>query len=314
MSRILVTGGAGFIGGHLTHALAARGHAVRVIDDFSTGRRANLAGIVDAIDLVEGSITDRECVQRAADGIDYCFHLAALPSVQRSIAAPGHSNDVNVTGSLNVFLACRDAGTKRIMYASSSSVYGATGAEPLSEGRPCAPMSPYAVSKFAVENYARVFAGLYGMEIVGLRFFNVFGPRQDPDSPYAAAVPLFISALRAGRAPTVFGDGTQSRDFTYVDNVVEANLLAMDSPGPLNGVFNVACGSSTRVIDLVHMIGGIMGTSIAPVFSPARPGEIPWSQANIEKARAAFGFAPTIDVREGLARTVASYARNAAHG
>ncbi|MBM3289932.1 MAG: NAD-dependent epimerase/dehydratase family protein, partial [Candidatus Hydrogenedentes bacterium] len=183
-------------------------------------------------------------------------------------------------------------------------VYGPADATPLHEDRPCAPMSPYAVSKYAVEHYARVFTDLYGIVLVGLRFFNVFGPRQDPDSPYAAVVPLFIRALRAGRAPTVFGDGKQSRDFTYIDNVVDAIVRAMDAPGPANGAYNVACGSSTTVLELVRMINDIMGTNIEPAFAPARPGEIPWSLADIAKARAAFGYAPAIGVREGLARTV----------
>jgi UDP-glucose 4-epimerase len=304
VSRILVTGGAGFIGSHLVHALVARGHDVRVLDDFSTGRLSNLFGIVDSIDLVEGSITDCECVQRAVDEVDYCYHLAALPSVPRSIASPETTNEVNVTGSVNVFLACRTADVKRVIYASSSSVYGATGAEPLREDRPCAPMSPYAVSKFAVENYARVFASLFSMEIAGLRYFNVFGPKQDPNSPYAAAIPLFIAAIRGGQSPVVFGDGKQSRDFTYIDNVIEANLRAMEAPGPLSGVYNVACGASTSVLEIVRMLNEILGSSLAPSFEPARPGEIPWSQANIDKARDTFGFVPIVDVREGLARTV----------
>ena len=304
MARILVTGGAGFIGSHLVHALVAKGHDVRVLDDYSTGRLSNLFGIVDAIHLVEGSITDRACVQHAVDEVDYCYHLAALPSVLRSIASPETTNDVNVTGSINVFLACRTADVKRVIYASSSSVYGAANAEPLSEERACAPMSPYAVSKFTVENYARVFSALYQMEIVGLRYFNVFGPKQDPNSPYAAAIPLFISAMRGGQAPIVYGDGKHSRDFTYIDNVIDANLRAMDAPSPLNGVFNIACGASASVLDVVQMLNEVLGTSTAPSFEPARPGEIPWSQANIDKARDTFGYAPSVSLQDGLARTV----------
>lgn len=304
MSRILVTGGAGFIGSHLVHALVARGHDVRVLDDFSTGRLSNLFGIVDDVHLVEGSITDRDCVRKAVHEIDYCFHLAALPSVQRSIADPETTNHVNVGGSINLFHACRAANVKRVIYASSSSVYGPAPAEALREDRACAPMSPYAVSKFAVEHYARVFASLYEMEIAGLRYFNVFGPKQDPRSPYAAAIPLFITALRAGQPPTVFGDGTQSRDFTYVDNVIAANLRAMESPGPLSGVYNVACGASTSVLDLVRMLNEIMSTNIAPQFGPARAGEISWSMADIAKARDAFGYEPEVGLADGLARTV----------
>ncbi|NUM52592.1 MAG: SDR family oxidoreductase [Candidatus Hydrogenedentes bacterium] len=304
MSRILVTGGAGFIGSHLVHALVGRGHDVRVLDDFSTGRLSNLFGIVNSIHLVEGSITDREIVQKAVDEIDYCFHFAALPSVQRSIASPDATNGVNVTGSVNLFLACRTADVKRIIYASSSSVYGAANAGPLAEDRPCAPMSPYAVSKFAVENYARVFAALYTMEIVGLRFFNVFGPKQDPNSPYAAAIPLFISAIRAGQAPIVFGDGKQSRDFTYIDNVVDANIRAMEAPSPLSGIFNVACGASTSVLEILRMLGEIMNVTVQPSFEPPRPGEIPWSQASIARAHDAFGYTPAVGVRDGLSRTI----------
>lgn len=304
MSRVLVTGGAGFIGSHLVHALVARGHDVRVLDDFSTGRLSNLFGVVDKIHLVEGSVVDRECVRKAVDEIDCCFHFAALPSVQRSIASPDATNEVNVSGSVNVFLACRAADVKRIVYASSSSVYGATDAKPLAEDRPCAPLSPYAVSKFAVENYARVFAALYAMEIVGFRFFNVFGPKQDPNSPYAAAIPLFIGAIRGGKPPTVFGGGKQSRDFTYIDNVVDANLKAMEAPSPLNGVFNIACGSSTSVLEILRMLGEVMEKKPEPSFEPARAGEIPWSQANVDKARNTFGYTPAVDVREGLARTV----------
>jgi len=308
VARVLVTGGAGFIGSHLTHALIAEGHEVRVVDDFSTGRLSNLYGVLDAIHLMEGSITDRAFVYDAADEVDFCFHEAALPSVQRSIEDPEASNAVNVDGTLNVFLACRDAGVKRVVFASSSSVYGATGNVALEESMPCAPLSPYGVSKHTAEHYARVFSELYEIDIVGLRYFNVFGPKQDPLSPYAAVIPLFISAMRAGNSPRVFGDGTQSRDFTYVDNVVAANMAAMRATERIAGIYNVACGKSTSVLTLVKTLNDLLGTNLEPAFEPPRKGEIPWSLANISKARSAFGYEPIVTLSDGLANTIAWYA------
>jgi len=307
VARILITGGAGFIGSHLVHALIARGHEVRVLDDFSTGRLSNLYGVLDAIHLMEGSITDRTFVFDAAEQIDYCFHEAALPSVQRSVEDPETTNAVNVNGSLNVFLACRDAGVKRVIYASSSSVYGVTKNVALDETLPTTPVSPYGVSKQTVEQYARVFSDLYAMDIVGLRYFNVFGPKQDPLSAYAAAIPLFIGAMKAGQSPRVFGDGSHSRDFTHVDNVVAANIAAMEAPNPVAGLYNIACGNSTSVVNLIQTINDLLSTTLEPEFEPARRGEIPWSLANIEKARAAFAYEPVIDLREGLARTIEWY-------
>lgn len=330
MAAYLVTGGAGFIGSHLVHALLARGDDARVLDDFSTGRRSNLAEVEGRIELIEGSICDREVVARAMAGVECCFHQAAIPSVPRSVADPWASNRANVEGTLNVFLAARDAGVRRVVFASSSSVYGNTATYPVHEELPLAPISPYGVSKAACEMYARAFAGLYDIDLVGLRYFNVFGPRQDPESQYAAVVPLFIKAMLAGERPPVNGDGGQSRDFTFVENVVAANLAAAnfavansaagklhvanlaganvaagDNAGRLSGVYNVACGAASSVLDVVAHLNRILGTAIEPVFRPARPGDIRRSLADIRKASAAFGYRPQVGLEEGLRRTVA---------
>ncbi|MBP8130433.1 MAG: SDR family oxidoreductase [Candidatus Hydrogenedentes bacterium] len=309
MARYLVTGGAGFIGSNLVRALLARGEQVRVLDDFATGRRVNIAEVTDRVDVVEGSICDADAVRRAMSGVDYCLHLAAIPSVPRSVADPLRSNRVNVEGTLQVFLAARDAEVKRVVYASSSSVYGNAPPGPLAEGLPRAPVSPYGVSKAAAEMYAETFSRLYGVDLVGLRYFNVFGPRQDPNSPYAAVIPIFIRALRGGRRPPVHGDGGQSRDFTFVDNVVEANLLACACPGRIAGVYNVACGDSTPVLGLADMLNAILGTRIEPEYLPARPGDIRDSRADISRARQAFGYVPRVSLREGLERTAVWYER-----
>lgn len=309
MARYLVTGGAGFIGSNLVRALLARNEQVRVLDDFSTGRRANLEDVAGEIDLVESDVCDPDTVQRAMRGVDYCLHLAAIPSVPRSVADPLRSNRVNVEGTLNVFLAARDANVKRVVYASSSSVYGNARPGPLNEDLPRAPVSPYGVSKAAVEMYAETFSRLYDLELVGLRYFNVFGPHQDPDSPYAAVIPIFIRALRAGRRPPVHGDGRQSRDFTYVDNVVEANLQACACSERIAGIYNAACGASASVLDLVEMLNTLLGTRLEPEFLPARPGDIRDSRADIGRARQAFGYAPRVSLREGLERTAAWYKR-----
>lgn len=305
MATYLVTGGAGFIGSNLVHALLAEGHAVRVLDDFSTGRRDNLREVANAIALTEGSILDRECLAGVMAGVDYCLHQAALPSVPRSVADPWTSNRTNVEGALNVFLAARDAGVKRTVFASSSSVYGNAHPMPLREDMTPAPRSPYAITKATDEQYARVFGELYGMELVGLRYFNVFGPRQDPASQYAAVVPIFLRHMLAGSAPPVHGDGQQARDFCFIDNVVHANLAACAHPAPLGGVYNIACGESHTVCDLVQYLNELLGTDLAPAFAASRAGDIRQSWADISRAGAAFGFAPRVRVREGLERTLA---------
>lgn len=304
MATFLITGGAGFIGSNLAHALAAQGESVRILDDFSTGRRKNLDGLGKDAEIVEGSVCDSAALTEAMRGVRYCLHQAAIPAVPRSIAAPEVTNRANVEGTLNVFLAARAAGVERVVYASSSSVYGNAQIYPLSETLPRAPISPYAVSKAADEMYAEVFSELYGLDLVGLRYFNVFGPRQDPRSDYAAVIPLFIVRLLRGEAPIVFGDGTQARDFTYIDNVVEANLRACRTPGRLRGVYNIACGRPVSVLELAQCLGRLTGVSTPPAFHPARPGDILRSWADIGRAQAAFGYYPSVALEEGLERTL----------
>ncbi len=304
----LVTGGAGFIGSHIVDALLARGHNVRVIDNFSTGKRANLAHVVDRIDLREASITDRDAVIDAMQGIDYVFHTAALASVPRSIHDPVANNEHNVTGTLNVLVAARDAGVKRLVYSASSSAYGDIDGTYKIEDMAPRPLSPYAIAKLAAEQYCRVFTTIYGLETVSLRYFNVFGPRQDPLSTYAAVIPKFITAMLDDRPPTVEGDGLQTRDFTYVDNVVQGNLLACHAPGVAGEMMNLACGEQITLLDMIAMLNRIMGKSIEPVFGPPRPGDVRHSRASIEKARSLLGYEPIVNFEEGLARTVRWYA------
>ncbi|HEY68191.1 MAG TPA: SDR family oxidoreductase [Thermoflexia bacterium] len=303
----LVTGGAGFIGSHIVEELVRRRERVRVLDNFSTGRRENLAPFLEHVELVEGDLRDLSTVRRVAEGVDYILHQAALPSVPRSIADPLTSNDSNVTGTLHLLIAARDAGVKRVVYASSSSVYGDNPTLPKREDMSPAPKSPYAVSKLAGEYYCRVFAQAYGLETVCLRYFNVFGPRQDPASQYAAVIPKFITALLRDEPPTIYGDGHQSRDFTYVSNVVRANLLAATAPDVSGRVFNVACGERYTVLDLVAVLTEILGTHITPVHTAPRPGDVRHSLADITAAREALGYRVEVNFHEGLRRTVAWY-------
>lgn len=305
MAKCLVTGGAGFIGSNLVGALLSAGHNVRVLDDFSTGHQRNLDGFLPDVEVVTGSICDRDVVFSAMHGIAYCFHLAAVPSVPRSVQDPLRSHEANVTGSLHVFLAARETGVQRVVYASSSSVYGRASVLPLQETLPRAPISPYGASKAAVEMYAESFSKVYGQDLVGLRYFNVFGPRQDPKSAYAAVIPLFIRKMLSGEAPPIHGDGMQSRDFTYVENVVSANLKAMDAPGPKAGVYNIACGATVSIRALCDILNSLLGTALAPVFEHARAGDIRDSLADISRAATAFGYAPAVPLREGLTRTIA---------
>ncbi|MBI5091189.1 MAG: NAD-dependent epimerase/dehydratase family protein [Candidatus Hydrogenedentes bacterium] len=305
MARYLVTGGGGFIGSNLVHALLVRGQHVRVLDDFSTGKPENLADVLSDIELAEGSICDKDLLPAVFKGVDYCLHLAALPSVPRSIEAPWQCNRSNVEGSINVLLAARDAGVRRVVVASSSSVYGNAAEMPASETAPIAPISPYGVSKAAIEMYARVFAGIYRMDIVALRYFNVFGPRQDPNSAYAAVIPAFIRRMRRGECPHVDGDGLQGRDFTYVANVVDANIRVCEFPGPLAGTYNIACGATTTILGIANALNAIMGVDLQPEFGPPRPGDIRQSYADISKAEVAFGYRPLVAIEDGLAQTVA---------
>jgi UDP-glucose 4-epimerase len=304
MAVCLVTGGAGFIGSYLTEALLAAGHRVRVLDNLSTGDLANLEQMRGRIDLIQRDLTDLDAVMEATRGVDWVFHQAALASVPRSVADPMATHRACVDGTLHVLLAARDAKVKRVVYAGSSSAYGNSDRLPKRESDPTAPLSPYAVAKLAGEHYCAAFHEVYGLETVTLRYFNVFGPRQTPDSPYAAVIPLFIRALLAGKGPLIHGDGMQSRDFTYIDNVVQANLLAATAPKVGGKVYNVACGGRFTLLDIVAGLNRILGTHIAPVHTDSRPGDVRHSQADISRARADLSYSPTIDLEEGLRRCV----------
>jgi nucleoside-diphosphate-sugar epimerase len=304
MTRYLVTGGAGFIGSTLTHTLVERGDEVRVLDSLLTGSGENLADLPD-VELVRGDIRDLEGLRTAMKGVDRVLHQAAVPSVPRSVRDPLLSHESNVTGTLNVLLAARDAGVQRVVFASSSSVYGDAPTLPKVETMTPSPLSPYAVTKLTGEQYCRVFHRLFGLETVALRYFNVFGPRQDPTSDYAAVIPKFIALMARGERPVIEGDGSHSRDFTYVDNVVQANLRAAESPGVGGKVFNVACGERHTILDLVAALNRVFGTSIEPAFGPPRKGDVPHSLADIEKARRLLGYEPSTGFQEGLERTVA---------
>lgn len=303
-SRFLVTGGAGFIGSNLAHDLLQRGHRVAVFDNFSTGRRENLADIERDVEIITGDLRDFDAVSRAASGRDFILHQGALPSVPRSVNDPVATNEVNVTGTLHVLLAARDAGVRRVVVASSSSVYGDTPVLPKVETMPVLPMSPYAVSKLATEKYAAAFHRVYGLETVALRYFNVFGPRQDPTSQYSAVIPRFITAVSRGASPVIYGDGLQSRDFTFVANVMEANVLACQAENVAGEFFNVACGRSFTLLDVLQTISEIMGKSVAPRHEPARPGDVRHSLADVSRIRAAMGYEGSADFRQGLKRTV----------
>ena len=305
MSRYLVTGGAGFIGSHLVETLLDRGGDVRVLDNFLTGKRENLASFGGRLEVVEGDLRDPDACRRAVDGVDFVLHEAALPSVPRSVADPFTTDEINVRGTLNLLWAAARAKVRRLVFASSSSVYGDAPGLPKREGEEGKPLSPYAASKWAGEKYLQVFAKTFDLETVSLRYFNVFGPRQDPASQYAAAVPLFITRILRGEAPTVFGDGEQSRDFTYVANVVEANLLACTARGAAGGVFNVACADRITVNVLIAKINEILGKSIAPVYAAPRPGDIRHSFADISAAERELGYRPVVGFEEGLRRTIA---------
>jgi len=307
VARCVVTGGAGFIGSHIVRRLLADGHEACVVDDLSTGHRENLAEVADSIELLDGSVCDRALLLRAMEGAQWVFHQAALASVQRSVDDPVASNRINVEGTLQVLAAARSCGVRRVVFASSSSVYGDAPALPKREDMTPAPKSPYAITKLAGEHYCAVYHELFGLETVSLRYFNVFGPHQDPRSQYAAVIPLFVSTLMAGRGPTVFGDGEQSRDFTYVENVAEANIRAAQAPGAPGGVFNVGCGTRYSLNDLLAMLGRILGLRVRPVYADPRPGDVRDSLADISRARQVLGFEPIVGFEEGLRRTVEWY-------
>jgi nucleoside-diphosphate-sugar epimerase len=306
---VLVTGGSGFIGSHLVEALLQRGAKVRVLDNLATGSRANLAHVLERREsqgkftFYEGDITNRPMVQEAVSGVDYVLHQAALPSVQRSVEDPLTSNLVNVEGTLKVLVASRDAGVKRVVYASSSSVYGDSLQLPKVEHMAPNPLSPYAVSKLAAEAYCRAFTRIYGLETVSLRYFNVFGPRQDPHSLYAAVLPRFIEALLGKKRPVIFGDGTQSRDFTFIENVVQANLLALDAVGVGGETFNIACGESVNLKTVLQFLAEFSGQVVEPEYQAPRAGDVKHSLADISRAARMLGYRPAISFREGLKQT-----------
>jgi len=306
--RYLVTGGAGFIGSNIVEELLKRGETVRVLDNFSTGRRENLQFIADyppsAIEIIEGDIIDLETVRKVADGVDIILHQAALPSIPRSIQDPITTNEVNIGGTLNVLKAAVDSGVKRFVYASSSSVYGDNPALPKHEDMIPDPLSPYAVSKLAGEKYCQVFSRVYGLHTVSLRYFNVFGPRQDQDSQYSAVIPKFIKTMMRGERPTIYGDGEQSRDFTYVTNVVEANLLAANAQCEPGLVLNCACQRRITLNQLVEQINIILGKNIRPVYEKQRQGDIKHSYASIDKIKDSIGYVPLIYIEDGLKKKI----------
>lgn len=301
--RFLVTGGAGFIGSNIADELVRRAHRVVVLDDLSAGKESNLSAVRGDLEFVRGSITDLEVVRKACRGVDYVLHLAARTSVPRSVADPLETNRINVDGTLNVLLAARDAEVRRLVFAASSSAYGESPTLPKIESMPPLPISPYGVSKLVGEIYAQVFGHAYGLENVSLRYFNVFGPRQDPGSPYSGVLSRFIAALLEGQKPVVFGDGEQSRDFTYVDNVVNATLRAAETPGVSGMVFNVGTGGRFTLNRTLELLGRISGKSAQARHEAPRVGDIRDSQADISLARRMLGYVPQVDFEEGLRRT-----------
>jgi UDP-glucose 4-epimerase len=302
----LVTGGAGFIGSHLVESLLARGNRVRVFDDFSTGRRDNLPA---GVEVIAGDLADADAVRTAADGASVIYHLGAIASVQRSIEDPPLIHRVCGTGTLNVFESARRAGVRRVVYASSAAVYGVPDGPVQVESAALRPLSPYAAAKLAGEFYAQAFAACHGLETVSLRFFNVYGPRQRADSPYSGVIALFVSALLAGRTPSVFGDGLQSRDFVAVEDVVQALTLAAEKPGATGKVYNVGTGRSVTLLDLIAAINRVLGTDVRPNHAPPRTGDIRHSRGDIGRIRSDLGYEPRVSLEEGLSRTLDWYRR-----
>jgi len=303
MASYLVTGGAGFIGSHLVEELVRRGHHVRVVDSLITGKRKNLDH-VPGVEFVEGDLADVTVAARAVEGITYVLHQAALPSVPRSVMDPITSNRANIDASVNILVAARDAGVKRLVYAGSSSAYGNTPTLPKHEEMPTNPLSPYALQKLVAEQYAQMFTRLYEFETVTIRYFNVFGPRQDPGSPYSGVISLFATALLEGRQPTIYGDGEQTRDFTYVANVVDGVLRAAEAPGVSGHVINVATGSRISLNALLRTMNEIVGTKLEPIYQEPRAGDVRDSQADISKAKKLLGYTPVVSLQEGLKKTL----------
>jgi UDP-glucose 4-epimerase len=307
MRHVLVTGGAGFIGSHLVEALVKRGDRVRVVDNFSTGQPSNLTAFDQQIELVTGDLADPSVAARAVHDVEVVFHEAALASVQRSVEAPLDSHAHCATATVSVLDQARLAGVRRFVYAASSSAYGNSAKPAKQESDPLSPLSPYAAAKLASELYCQAFFHSYGLETICLRYFNVFGPRQDPHSPYSGVIPLFLRAMLAGRRPTIFGDGLQSRDFVYVGNVVAANLLAAESSQGAGEVFNVGCGRSYSLLELVEILNAMLGTSLQPEHQSARPGDVRDSRADITRTRSGLGYEPRIDFEEGLRLSIDYY-------
>jgi len=306
MGHYLVTGGAGFIGSHLAEELVRRGHRVRVADSLVTGRRANLDH-VSGIEFLEGDLADPAFAQRAVDGTEFVLHQAAIPSVPRSVKDPITSHRANVDGTLNVLVAARDAGVRRVVFAGSSSAYGDAPTLPKHEEMPSRPLSPYALQKVIGEQYLQMFTRLYGLETVSIRYFNVFGPRQDPSSPYSGVISVFATALLENRAPTIYGDGGQTRDFTYVANVVDGVLRAVDAEGASGEVINVATGGRVSLNELFEAMRRLIGADVHPAYAEPRAGDVRDSQADIGRARRILGYEPSVSFEDGLARTVAWY-------
>ncbi|MDI6840023.1 MAG: SDR family oxidoreductase [bacterium] len=313
--RYLVTGGAGFIGSHIVEELLRRNKKARILDNFSTGRRENIAcflenlanhqlPVTNNLEVIEGDIRNFDIVRKAMKGIDYVLHQAALVSVARSIKDPITVNEVNVGGTLNILKAARDAKVKRVVYASSSSIYGNSEILPKKEDMNPEPISPYAVSKLSGEKYCQVFHKVYGLETVILRYFNVFGPRQDPNSQYSAAIPKFISAIKKGKSPIIYGDGLQTRDFTYVSNVVEANILAIETEDTGSEIFNIACGKRYSLLSIIDRLNEILGTSVKPTFKKPKPGDVKHSMADISKSMSKLKYSPRVELLDGLVKTV----------
>jgi UDP-glucose 4-epimerase len=304
VSVFMVTGAAGFIGSNIVEELVGRGDSVVAVDNLATGRLSNIRPFLDKINFVQADINDSEAMNQALQGVEYVLHLGAIPSVPRSVSDPLASHEANDTGTLKLLIAARDAGVQRLVFASSSSVYGDSPTLPKREDMPTAPRSPYAVNKLAGEEYCKVFYGLYGLPTVALRYFNVFGPRQDPKSQYAAVIPAFIAAALKGKRPTIYGDGLQTRDFTFVKNVVQANLAACATDRANGESVNIACGERISLLDLMNQINETLGTNIEPIFEPERAGDVKHSLAGIEKAEQLLGFRPQVNFAEGLARTI----------
>ena len=297
----LITGGAGFIGSNIAEHLVGQGKSVRVFDNFSSGKRENVRSFADKAEIIEGDLRDPKALQQAINGVRFVLHLGAIASVTRSVEDPRTTSEANITGTVNLLLAARDAGVKRVVFSSSSSVYGDTPTLPKREDMPASPLSPYAVHKITGEYYSRIFWQLYGVETISLRYFNVFGPRQDPQSQYAAVIPRFITAIMRDQSPVIFGDGRQTRDFSHIENIIEANVLASEAPQEAVGEsFNIACGGRISLLELVDTVNQTLGKKIKPKFDPPRPGDILHSQADISKAERLLSWKPRMSFAEGI--------------